>query len=51
MKYIVSICILLALSFRRRAEAFTIRQEMFEGDYIAPGEQYLQLRYVPNKIK
>lgn len=36
---------------RRRAEAFVIRKEMYEGNYISPGEQYLQLRYVPSKIK
>lgn len=35
----------------KRVEVYRIRQEMFEGNYIQPGEQYLQLRYLPEKIK
>lgn len=36
---------------RKRLAAYTIRKEIFEGDYMKPGRQYLQLRYVPDWIK
>lgn len=35
----------------KRVEVFRIREEMFEGNYIQPGEQYLQLRYLPGLVK
>ncbi|MBQ8442361.1 MAG: DUF4891 domain-containing protein [Bacteroides sp.] len=34
----------------RRAEVFTIPQFFFDEGYIEPGEQYLQLRYIPAKV-
>lgn len=36
---------------RKKAAVFVIYPELFEGGYIQPGKQYLQLRYVPEKIK
>ena len=27
------------------------RKEIFEGGYLKPGEQYLQLRYLPGEVK
>ncbi|WP_455671981.1 DUF4891 domain-containing protein [Phocaeicola sp.] len=35
----------------KRVAAYTIRKEIFEENYLEPGEQYLQLRYVPEWIK
>lgn len=35
----------------KKVEFYTIRKEMFEDNYLEPGEQYLQLRYVPGWIK
>ena len=35
----------------KRAEIYTIRKEIFEGNYLEPGDQYLQLRYIPGWIK
>lgn len=35
----------------KRVEVYRIRKEIFEGDYLKPGEQYLQLRYLPGEIK
>lgn len=35
----------------KRVEAYTIRRELMEEAYIKPGEQYLILRYQPDKIK
>lgn len=36
---------------KKRVEAFTIPAFFFEENYLQPGEQYLQLRYIPEKIK
>lgn len=35
----------------KRVEAYVVRKEIFEGNYLEPGEQYLQLRYIPSWIK
>lgn len=35
---------------KKRAATYTIRQFFFDEGYIEPGEQYLQLRYLPEKI-
>lgn len=35
----------------KKVEFYTIRKEIFEENYLKPGEQYLQLRYVPGWIK
>lgn len=35
----------------KRVEVYRIRKEIFEGNYLQPGEQYLQLRYLPGLIK
>ena len=35
---------------KKRAAVYTIRKFFFENGYIEPGEQYLQLRYLPEKI-
>lgn len=35
----------------KRVEAYTIRKEVFEEKYLEPGEQYLQLRYIPEWMK
>ena len=35
---------------KKRVAAYTIRQFFFDEGYIEPGEQYLQLRYLPEKI-
>lgn len=35
----------------KRVEVYRIRKELFEGNYLTPGEQYLQLRYLPGEIK
>lgn len=35
---------------KKRAAAYTIRKFFFDEGYIEPGEQYLQLRYLPEKI-
>ena len=32
-------------------EVYRIRKEIFEGGYLKPGEQYLQLRYLPGEVK
>ncbi len=34
----------------KRVAAFTIPKRIFDGGYIKPGEQYLQLRYIPAKV-
>ena len=36
---------------KKRAAVYTIRKFFFENGYIEPGEQYLQLRYLPEKIR
>ena len=33
----------------KRVEVYRIRKEIFEGGYLKPGEQYLQLRYLPGE--
>ncbi len=35
----------------KRVEVYRIRKEIFEGGYLKPGEQYLQLRYLPGEVK
>lgn len=35
----------------RRVEVYRIRKEIFEEEYLKPGKQYLQLRYLPEKVK
>lgn len=35
----------------KRVAAYTIRKEIFEDNYLEPGDQYLQLRYIPQWIK
>lgn len=35
----------------KKVEFYTIRKEVFEENYLEPGDQYLQLRYVPAWIK
>lgn len=35
----------------KKVEVYRIRKEMFEGGYLKPGEQYLQLRYLPGEVK
>ena len=35
----------------KRVEVYRIRKEIFEGGYLKPGEQYLQLRYLPGEMK
>lgn len=35
----------------KRIEVYRIKERMFEGNHIQPGEQYLQLRYLPDEIK
>ena len=35
----------------KRVAVYRIRKEMFEGGYLKPGEQYLQLRYLPGEVK
>lgn len=35
---------------KKRAATYTIRKYFLEEGYIEPGEQYLQLRYLPEKI-
>jgi hypothetical protein len=35
---------------KKRAAVYTIRKFFFENGYIEPGEQYLQLKYVPGKV-
>lgn len=35
----------------KRLEVYRIRKELFEGNYLTPGGQYLQLRYLPGEIK
>lgn len=35
---------------KKRAAVYTIRKFFFENGYIEPGEQYLQLRYLPEKV-
>ena len=35
----------------KRVELYRIRKELFEGKYLEPGEQYLQLRYLPGEVK
>ena len=35
---------------KKRVAAFTIPKFFFDEGYIEPGEQYLQLRYIPAKV-
>lgn len=35
----------------KRVEVYRIRKEIFEEKYLEPGEQYLQLRYLPGEVK
>lgn len=35
----------------KRVAAYTIRKEIFEQKYLEPGDQYLQLRYIPEWMK
>lgn len=35
----------------KRLEAYTIRKGVFEEKYLEPGEQYLQLQYIPDWMK
>ena len=35
---------------KKRAAVYTIRKFFFENGYIEPGEQYLQLRYLQEKV-
>ena len=35
---------------KKRVAAFTIPKFFYDEDYIEPGEQYLQLRYIPAKV-
>lgn len=35
----------------KRVEVYRIRKELFEEKYLEPGEQYLQLRYLPGEVK
>ena len=39
------------LRLLKRVEVYRIRKEIFEGGYLKPGEQYLQLRYLPGEVK
>ena len=34
----------------KRVAVFTIPQRIFNGGYVKPGKQYLQLRYIPAKV-
>ena len=34
----------------KRVAVFTIPQRIFNGGYVKPGKQYLQLRYIPTKV-
>lgn len=36
---------------RRMSDAYTIRREILEENYISQGKQYLQIRYIPDKVK
>lgn len=36
---------------KQPVEIYRIRKEIFEENYLQPGEQYLQLRYLPGLIK
>lgn len=35
----------------KRVEVYHIRKEIFDEKYLEPGEQYLQLRYLPGEVK
>ena len=41
----------VATYLKKRAAVFTIPKFFFDEGYIEPGEQYLQLRYIPTKVK
>ena len=34
----------------KRVEGYRLRNEILEGGYLKPGEQYLQLRYLPGEV-
>lgn len=35
----------------KKVEVYRIRKEIIEGEYVKPGKQYLQLRYLPGEVR
>ncbi len=42
---------IVQISLSKSVAVYRISKEMFDGWYLKPGEQYLQLRYLPGEVK